>query len=65
MTLKRLSFEIKKDIILKKGSLISMITDANKFWLNANDRQITFPKQGFKVKDSPEKLWLNKNNVKS
>lgn len=64
--LKNLSFQVKRDIILKKGTDITFLTDDNKFWLASKDRQITYPRQGFKIKDdAPERLWLIKNNTRS
>jgi len=58
--MKGLAFPVKKDFLLKKGINLYFASDGNKFWFEANEEQITNPKQGFKVKNS-DNLWLVKN----
>jgi hypothetical protein len=61
-----LGFPVKKDFFLKKGTNLYFASDENKFWFEADDEQITLPRQGFKIKDDSEnRLWLIKNKTKS
>lgn len=57
--LKGIGFPVRKDITLKKGVMLYLVTDETRSWIEANDKQITYPRGFFKIDNSPN-LWLNK-----
>ncbi len=58
--LKGIGFPIKKDIMLKKDAQLSFVTDTNKFWFEADNQQITFPRRGIRDKKDSSRLWIRK-----
>lgn len=59
-----IAYPVKRDVLLKKGELLHFVTDDNKLWFTASGIQITSPKQGFRVKNDPDKLWIHKSKSK-
>lgn len=63
--LRGISFPIKKDIMLKKDTQLFFATDTNKFWFEANNQQITFPRRGIRDRKDSSKLWIKKSKNSS
>ena len=47
--------------MLKKDTQLSFVTDENKFWFEADNQQITFPRRGIRDKEDNSKLWIKKS----
>ena len=56
-----IGFPIKKDIMLKKDTQLYFATDANKFWFETDNQQISFPRRGIRDKENSSKLWIKKS----
>ncbi len=61
VVIKGIGFPIKKDVMLKKDTQLSFVTDENKFWFEADNQQITFPRRGIRDKEDNSKLWIKKS----
>jgi len=60
MKLKGIAYPIVKEILLRKGDLLYMASDENKFWIEAGERRITEQRKGNSDPYNSSILWLNR-----